>query len=228
MIKEVDNFDIIAEKFFETPLNEDEYYLVQLLIRTKDGHKVNGGNTQRTVKYYVIQKKQDLYALKPEIIAISNALNARAYIYPQRRSLSATANEALLETTKAYIGKAHKQMRDSYLIAASQPFVTTTNKYITDVDDNSDINSDFVKKVISKVFEVRGTSSLANSSSDDPNHLHGANTDKIYLIVPSKTGLHIITEPFDREEFIKDFPDQELNNFIHTNTPTILYYSWEE
>ncbi len=222
MIKEVDNFDILAEKFFETPLDKDEYYLVHLLLRAKDGHNVNGSNIHRTVKYYIVKSARELLALKPEIVSIVNGLHCRAYIYPQTRSFKSTANEALLGMTHAYIDKLYSKMQTSFLAAATSQLVITNRKYIVDIDDEQDLNSDFVKKVINKIFEVRGAGSLANSSNQ------GAQTDKIFLITKSKSGLHIITHPFDTQEFIKDFPDHKLINFVHTNSPTILYYSWEE
>ena len=110
MIKEVDNFDILAEKLFETPLDKDEYYLVHLLLRAKDGHKVNGSNIHRTVKYYIVKSARELLALKPEIVSIVNGLHCRAYIYPQARSFKSTANEALLGMTHAYIDKLYSKI----------------------------------------------------------------------------------------------------------------------
>ena len=42
---------------------------------------------------------------------------------------------------------------------------------------------------------------------------------KIYAIIPTKNGHHIITKPFDVRNFSSQYPDIE----IHKNNPTILY-----
>ena len=48
----VDNFNIF--KKIINPLNEDEFYFIQILIRGKDGHTeqdVNGSNKNRLIKF---------------------------------------------------------------------------------------------------------------------------------------------------------------------------------
>ena len=52
----VDNFDLF--KKIINPLNDDEFYFVQILIRGKDGHTepgVNGNNKNRLIKFYTIK-----------------------------------------------------------------------------------------------------------------------------------------------------------------------------
>ena len=57
MRKEVDNFNLIADRFFNESngvLDEDTFFFVQILVRGKDGHHVSGNNKNRLVKYYTI------------------------------------------------------------------------------------------------------------------------------------------------------------------------------
>ena len=54
MRKEVDNFNLIADRFFNESngvLDKDEFFFVQILVRGKDGHHVSGNNKNRLVKY---------------------------------------------------------------------------------------------------------------------------------------------------------------------------------
>ena len=37
-IKIVDNFDLLADKLFPEPLDEDEFYFLQIIQRKKDGN----------------------------------------------------------------------------------------------------------------------------------------------------------------------------------------------
>lgn len=52
----------------------------------------------------------------------------------------------------------------------------------------------------------------------------GNNADKVCLAVPTKSGVHLITHPFDVGTFQKSFPNID----VHKNNPTLLYFSWEE
>ena len=50
MVRTVDNFELFANKLFEKPLKEDEFYFLQILVRGKDGHHVSGNNKNRLIK----------------------------------------------------------------------------------------------------------------------------------------------------------------------------------
>ena len=53
----VDNFNLF--KKIINPLNDDEFYFVQILIRGKDGHTepgVNGNNKNRLIKFCNIKR----------------------------------------------------------------------------------------------------------------------------------------------------------------------------
>ena len=102
----VDNFEVF--KKIINPLNDDEFYFVQILIRGKDGHTeqgINGNNKNRLIKFYTIKSADHLAKVEEEIKAICNAVNGRAYIHPTKRSFSAVAKECLRITTEMFLSE---------------------------------------------------------------------------------------------------------------------------
>jgi len=205
----VDNFDLLTKKLFETPMQDDEFFFVQVLVRGKDGNAVSGNNKNRLVKYYVIRSPEDLLSRKKEIIALCEADNARAYIHPTKRSLKEVANLALELTTHTYVSQNWIGLRGVYSTAAGKSYISSDKKYIVDLDDihEGDI---LLKKIEKRLYEIRGKG--------------GNLSNKVFAIVPTKSGLHLITYPFDVDTFKKDFPNID----VHKNNPTLLYFSWED
>ena len=44
--------------------------------------------------------------------------------------------------------------------------------------------------------------------------------NKVKAVIPTLNGSHLITSPFNTEEFMRDYPNFD----IHKNNPTILYF----
>lgn len=214
MFREVDNFEVFANKLFERPMSEDEFYFVQILVRGKDGLHVSGNNKNRLVKYYTVTSKEMLLSLKQEIIGISKAVTGRVYISPQRRSFREVANLALELTTHTYVSQNWIGMRSVFSTSAGKSGIKSDKKYIIDIDNIQDENDPFILQVKERLFEVRG--------------VNGPKTDKLFLQVKTKSGTHLICEPFDTKTFMKSFPQFKEDEFIHKNNPSLLYFSWEE
>ena len=53
-MKIINNFNLLADKLFQTPLEDGEFYFVQVLVRGKDGNNVNGNNKNRLIRYYCV------------------------------------------------------------------------------------------------------------------------------------------------------------------------------
>lgn len=215
MIKEIDNFSFIADKFFDETgkLPEGEFYYIQILIRGKDGHNVSGNNKNRLIKYYTVTNREQFLNLKDEIIAISKAVNARVYIHPTKRSFKTVAGAALELATHSYVTENHIGLKSIFSTAAGISYITKDKKFIVDLDD-IDINTSKGKErydnIVKALYECRGAG--------------GPNSDKVFLRMPTKSGMHLITYPFDVDEFKKKFPEID----VHKNNPTLLYFSWEE
>lgn len=201
----VDNFELLANYLFDQrkPLDEDEFYFLQILVRGKDGNHVSGNNKNRLVKYYVIRSKEQLLDLKDEIIGICHVVNGRAYIHPTRRSLKEVANRALEDTAHTFVSQNWIGLRGVYSTAAGQSYVSGDKQFIVDLDD---FTYDQAKEVFDFVNTLRGRKDEQGNISQ--------------IILPTKHGYHLITNAFDVGEFTKKYPGID----IHKNNPTLLYY----
>ena len=201
----IDNFELIGDYLFtiRKPLNEDEFYFLQILVRGKDGNHVSGNNKNRLIKYYTIRSKEQLLSLKDEIIGICKVVNGRAYIHPTRRNFKEVANCVLEGTAKNYISQHWIGLRDQYSTACGQSYVSNDKQFIIDLDD---FEYDDVCIVRDFVNTLRGR-------KDEQGRI-------AQIIILTKAGYHLITNAFDVGEFTKIYPNID----IHKNNPTLLYY----
>lgn len=208
MQKIVDNFKQIGDYLFtqRSPLQEDEFYFLQILVRGKDGNHVSGNNKNRLVKYYTIRSYEQLMDLKKEIVGICKVVNGRAYIHPTRRNFKEVANLVLEGTAKNYVSQHWIGLRGQYSTACGQSYVSSDKQFIIDLDDfdwNSALDiSEFVNRLRGRKDEF-GRISQA--------------------IIPTVNGYHLITNAFDVGEFSNTFSNID----IHKNNPTLLYYKKE-
>lgn len=209
MKKIVDNFELFAQKLFEKPLKEDEFYFLQILVRGKDGNAVSGNNKNRLVKYYTISSAEQLLRYKDEIIAICRVDNARAYIHPTKRSAKEVANVAVELAIHTFVSQNWIGFKSMYSTAAGKSFIVSDKKFIVDLDDITPEDEKF-KEIQKTIFELRGHG--------------GENSDKVFMTVPTKSGYHLITWPFDLDSFHRKFPDID----VHKNNPTLLYFERQE
>ena len=209
MVHTVDNFELFAKKLFETPLNEDEFYFLQILVRGKDGHHVSGNNKNRLVKYYTITSPEQLLSLKNEILAICHVDNARAYIHPTKRNAKEVANIAVELAVHTFVSQNWIGFKSMYSTACGQSFVKSDKKFIVDLDDIHEGDA-ILDEIRQKIYSYRGHG--------------GENSEKVFMTVPTKSGVHLITWPFDIGQFEKDFPGID----IHKNNPTLLYFRWAD
>ena len=203
-MKTVDNFELF--KSVMTFNNEDEFYFVQILIRGKDGHTepgVNGNNKNRLIKFYTVKSVEHLERLKPEIISICNAVNARAYIHPTKRSFNEVADECLRATTEMYLCRDnHVGLKGVYSTACGKSYISKDKKFVIDLDDED----------VSKAAQIVEYIEF---------HCEPFGTVKYQYRVPTLHGIHIITSPFNTQKFGLEFPNID----VHKNNPTLLYYN---
>lgn len=201
----VDNFDIIR------PLlkwdSSDDFYFIQLLQRKKDHKtiKVNGtNNNARLVKYYCLKNIEQLDFIKPEIIEISKLFNARASINLNIRKFSRVHIE-LMKTLLAQLenGTQNKGYK-AYSKVCGQVNHDKNKKWIVDIDEHEMGHLNYIKNSIE-----------ACPSGSDTN---------IIAEIPSKSGVHLITVPFDRAHFEELLRIGVIGHLdIQTNNPTNLY-----
>lgn len=191
---EVNNFDIII------PLlkinSSDEFYYLQILQRKKENPEI--GSNSRVIRNYFIKSEDYLLKRKDEIIDICKTFNSRASIRLNKRSFERVAFKAIQNLANSMSNREFSFCGKSYDRACGQGHIENTPKWIIDID-GSDVDVFAVINSIEKCM---------------PN-----NTKKHVATIPSKNGLHLITTPFNVQEFKVEFPLID----IHKDNPTNLY-----
>lgn len=168
-----------------------EFYFFQLLDRSKSW----SNNKARCIKSYCIADREELDKKMAEMIAISDATNARVYCHPWRRSSNQILSQTIHYLTWCVLdkNKQHKayRARDSMCWKYGAERVR-----LVDVDS---LNYDDVTETIKKVREVWWPF--------DPR-----------LINKTINWYHILyRSKFDRRK-------ASLKRDIHTSNPTFIYW----
>lgn len=192
----IDNFQQISELLkFD---NNKEFYFIQILQRNKENPQL--GSNNRLIKAYYCFSKEYLSLRKIEMIKLAEIFNARIYIHLNRRDIDRIGFEMMEDLAK--------RLKDG----------TTENLYR------------FVESTCGKHNSEKDKSwivDIDNYSNEDLNRLECTlsgisplGVDKIITKIQTKNGVHLITKPFNTNEFSQcGYSEVE----IHKNNPTLLY-----
>ena len=190
----IDNFKLI-KSFLEFP-NDDIYYHLQILRRGKDHPDMPAAN--RVIKSYFICSLESLDYVEEEIKKLCEFFGARAYINLAPKSIKKTTMLQLKYLAqRAYEGD-FKKIWKSWNTCAGE-IKGEESRWVVDVDSFSSV---IVRDIINCIH-----------------HIQPENYDKVKEVIPTKNGFHIISEPFNLQQFKEIYPDID----VHKNNPTILY-----
>ena len=192
----IDNFELI--KPLLTFPNDDIYYHLQILRRGKDHPELPAAN--RVIKSYFICSSESLDYVEQEIKDLCKFFGARAYINLAPKSIKKTTMLQLKYLAqRAYEGD-FKKIWKSWNTCAGE-IKGEEPKWVVDIDNPLEkmIYWWDIKKYINEECEPIG--------------------DKTIAIIPTKNGNHLITKPFNLQQFKEKYPDID----VHKNNPTLLY-----
>lgn len=198
----INNFDLIRQYLDFT--NEGDFYFLQIISRRKDNPQLD--KAQRVYKTYYITSIEHFDRIKEEIIHFCEYFKARAYIHFTKRNKETIAKKMTAEVVSRYF---NNERNFAYLYDTMCGQCAESPKtWIIDVDK---IDGYSIEDLICLY-----TNKLKECKPDDD--------DKVIAIIPTKNGAHIITKPFNVNQFDFKF-DSKLLPDIHKNNPTILYIS---
>lgn len=179
-----DNFqlykDFIAERFAKTTLlTIDSYFVVELIRRGKDNPDMPAANYH--FKNYYIRKPEDLDKYENEIKTLCEVLRLRAYASVNIKSFKQVSLDTMAELARRI---ANNDYWKNYAVfeSCSGSYCHSDDKmWIIDLDDVDD-------NKVKKVYEIL-------------DHIKPYNTEKVITQFPTKSGVHLITRPFDVKEF---------------------------
>lgn len=201
--------DFLTEQFSslygdDYSVKDDIFYNVALIGRKKDNALVDG-----KVKSYTINDISDLDKYKQEIITICDALKVRAYVSVNGKSHKQVTLNALVKYTNNIAQDCFNNSRGIYDSVVAQFADRKKQLWIIDVDkdDSFDKSVDELTDLYIKTIE-----------SCKP-------YKKIVAVIPTKSGKHIITHPFDSSDFYLKIGDLVKlgSDLIKKNDVTLLY-----
>lgn len=193
----IDNFSHIEKLLTFT--SEDDYYFVQIIKRRKDNPSMGKGTA--TIKEYYIDNIDYYNQKKKDIIELCNKYNARATIRLNKRSFKKTAHKMLIDIAQKIEQEQYKAVRNSFASMAGKYADDEDKKWIVDLDD-----------IYALAPNIKGIENVINKSEP-------LNKKKLIACIPSKTGVHLITRPFDMRQLKTDIPELEIKK----DSPTNLY-----
>ena len=192
----IDNIELIKPLLnFE---NEGEFYMLYIFKRKKD-QTTDKANHQsvRTIKTYCIESIEQLERRYEEIIQLCEMFKARAYIHIQKQNHKDVAMNMITEiVNRIQSGQINQQHVFDSVVGQIK---TQEKRWIVDIDAN-DVS--YIEGIIKNINEIRPEG------------------DKIETMIPTKSGVHLITKRFDVMEFKKRYPEID----IQKKNPTLLYY----
>ena len=191
----VDNLHLILPFLkFES---KDDFYYLQILQRKKENSQL--GSNSRVIKNYYINSEEYLIKHYDEIKQLCEVFNARASIRLNKRSYEKVGYKALVNIANTISNREFEFLKASYDRACGLGHNDSEKKWILDIDGMMTYN---------EIFKMEEIIERAKPSDK-----------KIIVYLPSKSGLHLITKPFDLREFTTLYPEIE----IHKDNPTNLY-----
>lgn len=199
----INNFDKIEKLLNFDDLTEDDFFFGQILLRNKDRPDIIKRSKPKVIKDFFLNKNKRLDGIKEEVIAICNALKARAYIQVNKRSYK----KASLRTLALLADRVSKEE----YISNSSIWTTICGRY------HDDKNKKFLLD-LDNIFSVDDP--LVVQIKEFINSLEPKNiTNKFIDFIPTKNGIHLITSGFNENEFSNKYPNID----VHKCNPTVLY-----
>ena len=201
----IDNLNII-----KTLLNfekEGDFYMIYVFKRKKDQPEGEKDNHQsvRTIKTYCIDSVQYLEKRYDEIKLLCEMFNARAYIHVQKQNHSDVSLDMMVSLAER-IKNGVKNQKGLFDSVVGQ-IKTNEKRWIIDIDNVSIDDFTYYKYYI----EMR----------EYINELQlEAKKEQGMTYIKTKSGFHIITQPFNVMKFKQRYPDVD----IQKKNPTLLYY----
>jgi len=203
----VDNFKLI-KPLLEFP-NDDIYYHLQILRRGKDHPELPAAN--RVIKSYFICSLESLDYVEDEIKKLCEFFGARAYINLAPKSIKKTTMLQLKYLAqRAYEGD-FKKIWKSWNTCAGE-IKSEESIWVVDIDNNPEDN---LKEVAYREI----ADYIDEQCAPIKYTLEGYIETKIISIIPTNNGYHLLTEPFNLQQFKEKYPDVD----VHKNNPTLLY-----
>ncbi|NPV12854.1 MAG: hypothetical protein HPY57_13870 [Ignavibacteria bacterium] len=184
--------------------NKNTFYFIQILKRRKENPEMENG--VRVIDNFYIYSIEDLEKYENRIIEICEKNNARAYINVNKLDVERVAMFVMKKVADLIIQKQFKAVKNVYVTVCGQHSSEENKRWIVDIDTNELPYKNEIIRII--------------------NELHSKIKKEDYKIlaeIPTRSGLHLISNPFNLKEFNNELSKLGIKIDVHKNTPTLLY-----
>jgi len=176
------------------------FYFIQILKRRKENPDMKTG--VRVIDNFYLYEMGDLDKIREKIIEACELHNTRAYINVNRLDLKKIALFASKKTIELIIQGDYKSVKNVYPSVCGSHSSESEKRWVVDIDTK---DHDYIMGIIRDIGDLHAAMPKTNY--------------KILDWLETKNGFHIITNPFNLNEFKKKHPDLD----VHKSSPTILY-----
>jgi hypothetical protein len=168
---------------------EDDFYMIQIIKRRKDNPEMKKG--ELLIKNFYVPSFEVFDELIPRILRTCEFENGRAYMRPHKRNYKKLGMIVLRHVANLISNNHNWLIQTAFDSMAGKHHSDPIKKWIIDVD-RKDFDDDFPYEHV--FLEVE---KLVNSSGRD---------HKKIVKLPTKNGYHLITPPFNIEQFKNIYP----------------------
>jgi hypothetical protein len=200
----IDNINTIKRLLnFE---NEGDFYYCLILKRKKDQPEGERDNHQsvRTIKTYCVNSIEYLEKRYDEIKQLCEMFKARAYIHVQKQNHKDVSLNMMVALAQR-IQDGNLKQKHLFDSVVGQ-LKTHEKRWIIDIDDvsmDSFAHAEYYTSMREYINELQ----------------EEAGKDKTMTFIKTKSGFHIITQPFNVMKFKERYPDVD----IQKKNPSVLY-----
>lgn len=213
----IDNFKIIKD-FIQSQWDgqfdsfTDAFYMVELIGRAKDNARIIAGNHK--VKTYYIRTIEDIDKYENEIKLLCDTLQIRAYISVNHKSMKHVTLNTLAEYANRIAQDNFDKPYSLFDSCAAKYVERSEQLWIIDVDKD-DVEH----------YSFSGPITLGDLVDHYIKIVESCEPKKkIVTVIPTKSGVHIITHPFNTVEFENKGPHWKcMKDIIKKNNSTLLY-----
>jgi len=187
--------------------NVGDFYMLYVFKRKKDQPEGERDNHQsvRTIKTYCVDSIEYLEKRYDEIKQLCEMFKARAYIHVQKQNhKDVSLNMMVALAQRIQDGNLRQQHLFDSVVGQLK---THEKRWIIDIDNvstDSFAHEEYYTSMREYINELQ----------------EEAGKDKNMAFVKTKSGFHIITQPFNVMKFKEKYPDID----IQKKNPTLLYY----
>jgi hypothetical protein len=204
-MKNIDNMSTIKRLLnFE---KEGDFYMLYVFKRKKDQPEGERDNHQsvRTIKTYCVDSIEYLEKRYDEIKQLCEMFKARAYIHVQKQNHKDVSLNMMVALAQR-IQDGNLKQKGLFDSVVGQ-LKTHEKRWIIDIDNVSTdrfAHAEYYTSMREYINELQ----------------EEVGKDKNMAFVKTKSGFHIITQPFNVMKFKEKYPDID----IQKKNPTLLYY----